>query len=108
MQIIRYREALGGYYSVNQLYEINGLPTERVDSLLTHLYADTTLIVPIDVNRATVRQLQRHPYISYPQAEQLYDLRRRKIRLSSLDELSAIFTADERRRLAPYLRFSAR
>lgn len=108
VQIIRYRESLGGYYSVNQLYEIKGLPTERVDSLLTHLYADTTLIVPIDVNRATVRQLQRHPYISYPQAEQLYDLRRRKIRLSSLDELSAIFTADERRRLAPYLRFSVR
>ncbi|MBQ7531692.1 MAG: helix-hairpin-helix domain-containing protein [Paludibacteraceae bacterium] len=114
VQIVRYRQALGGYYSPNQLYEISqyyNLPhfpsAERIDSLLPHLFADTTLITPIHVNRASVKQLQRHPYISYPQAQQLYDLRRRKLRLSSLDDLSAIFNPDERRRLAPYLRFTA-
>lgn len=105
MQIIRYRQALGGYYSANQLYEIKELPTERVDSILSHLMVDTTLIVPIAVNRASVKQLQRHPYISYRQAEQVYELRRRKIHLHSSDELSAIFTPDEQRRLAPYLSF---
>ena len=106
VQIIRYRQALGGFYSLEQLYEIKELPTQRVDSTLPHLFVDTTLIVPIDVNRASVKQLQRHPYISYPQAEQLYDLRRRKLRLSSLDELSAVFTPAERQKLAPYLRFN--
>ena len=108
IQIIRRRQALGGYYSVNQLYEIKELPTQRVDSLLPHLTVDTSLIVPIDVNRASIKQLQRHPYISYRQAEQLYDLRRRKLRLSSLDDLSAIFTPEERQRLTPYLSFTTK
>ena len=108
MQIIRYRQALGGYYSTSQLYEISEIANDRIDSLLPHLYADTSLITPIDVNRASVKQLYRHPYISYKQAEQLYDLRRRKLRLHSPDELSAVFSPDERQRLLPYLRFDGK
>jgi DNA uptake protein ComE-like DNA-binding protein len=108
MQIIRYRQALGGYYSTSQLYEISEIASDRIDSLLPHLYADTSLITPIDVNRASVKQLYRHPYISYKQAEQLYDLRRRKLRLHSPDELSAVFSPDERQQLRPYLRFDGK
>ena len=108
MQIIRYRQALGGYYSTSQLYEISEIAHDRIDSLLPHLYADTSLITPIDVNRASVKQLYSHPYISYKQAEQLYDLRRRKLRLHSPDELSAVFSPDERQRLLPYLRFDGK
>lgn len=104
-RIIRYRQALGGFYSVRQLYEVPELPAQRADSLLPHFVVDTALITPVLVNRSSVKQLQRHPYISYPQAQQLYDLRRRKLRLSSVDELSAIFTPDELHRLTPYLRF---
>lgn len=110
IQIVRYRRDLGGYHSPQQLYEIadyyhlaDRFPAERIDSLLPHLYADTTLITPIAVNSTSVRMLSRHPYISYPQAEQLYDLRRRKLRLHALEELSTIFTPDELQRLAPYL-----
>lgn len=105
LQIIRYRQALGGYYSVNQLYEIEGVPTERVDSIISHFFTDTTFVTPINVNRASVKQMQRHPYISYRQAQQVYDLRRRQLRLSSLGELSAIFTPEERQRLRPYMLF---
>lgn len=104
-RIIRYRQALGGFYSVRQLYEVPELPAQRADSLLPHFAVDTALITAVLVNRSSVKQLQRHPYISYPQARQLYDLRRRKLRLSSVDELSAIFTPDELHRLTPYLRF---
>ena len=104
-RIIRYRQALGGFYTVRQLYEVPELPAQRADSLLPHFVVDTALITPVLVNRSSVKQLQRHPYISYPQAQQLYDLRRRKLRLSSVDALSAIFTPDELHRLTPYLRF---
>jgi len=108
MQIIRYRQALGGYYCVNQLYEVEGLPKERVDSIVSHFYTDSALITAININRASVKQMQRHPYISYRQAQQVYDLRRRKLQLCSLDELSEIFTADERQRLRPYMLFECK
>lgn len=105
IRIIQYRDQLGGYYSVNQLYEIAEIPADRTDSLLPHLTVDTSLIVPLPVNQASVKRLYRHPYISYRQAEQVYDHRRRKIRLNGIEDLSGIFTADELRRLMPYLQF---
>ena len=105
IQIIKYRNDLGGYYAVEQLYEIREIPAERVDSLIPHLLVDTTRIEPIQVNHASIRRLQRHPYISYRQAEQVYDLRRSKIRLRSMSELAGIFTEDEQRKLRPYMLF---
>lgn len=106
VQIVRYRQALGGFYALDQLYEIKELSAQRVDSIVPHLFVDASLITPIVVNSATVKQLQRHPYISYRQAEQLYDLRRRKVHVHSIDELSDIFTGEELLRLEPYLNFS--
>ena len=105
IQIIKYRNDLGGYYAVEQLYEIREIPAERVDSLIPHLLVDTTRIEPIQVNHASIRRLQRHPYISYRQAEQVYDLRRSKIRLRSMSELAGIFTEDEQQKLRPYMLF---
>ena len=105
MLIVKRRNELGGYYSLDQLYEIREIPVDRLDSLLPHFTVDTMRINPINVNKASVKRLYRHPYISYRQAENLYDLRRRNIQLHSIDELSDIFTDDERLRLTPYLRF---
>lgn len=105
VSIVRYRQQLGGFVSTKQLREISGIPSERIDSMLPHLIVDTSLVTPIAVNRASVKQLYRHPYIPYRQAEQVYDLRRRRIRLKGINELSEIFTPDELRRLAPYLSF---
>lgn len=111
VQIVRYRSELGGYYSTAQLSDsllqsrVPQLTSERIDSLLPHLMVDTSLIAPIQINRASVRQLQRHPYLTYKQAEQIYDLRRRKIHLQSISELTPILTSEEQQKLAPYLRF---
>ena len=111
-RIIRYRRELGGYYTVNQLYEIGKhyhiqaqIPDGRIDSLLPFLYADTTRISPIRFNGASVKRLYNHPYISYSQAEQLYDLRRRRIRVNSLHDLAPVLSPEERNRLRPYLSF---
>lgn len=104
-KIVKYRTQLGGFYSVEQLREIDGLHEENLDSLLSHIYVDTTLIQPILVNKASVKRLQHHPYISYQQAVKIYELRRRKIRLHSLDELTVILTDEEQLRLRPYLSF---
>lgn len=108
VQIIRYRQALGGYHSVQQLYEITDIPHEHIRDLMPRLYADTTLITPIDVNRASVRQLQKHPYLTYKQAEQIYNLRRSRRQLHSMDELAPVLTSDQQQRLAPYLQFEQR
>ncbi len=106
IQIIRYREQLGGYASPAQLTDAPFAKC-HLDSLLTSFTADSTAIVPIDVNTCSIDRLQRHPYLRYNQAKAIYTLRRKKVRLQSIDDLRALseLSEEDLQRIAPYLRF---
>jgi len=106
MQIIRYREQLGGFYSPEQLKD-EPFAKCHLDTLLLHFTADTTAIRTIDVNSCSIDELQRHPYIRYNQAKAIYALRRQRIRFQSLDDLRALpeLTRDALLKIAPYLSF---
>lgn len=105
-QIVRYREALGGYYSTTQLTD-EYFSKLRLDTLLYRFTADTTAIQPIPVNTASVNTMQRHPYIRYSQAKAIYTLRRQRLTLRSVNDLHALpeLTDSDLQRLAPYLHF---
>lgn len=114
-QIVRYRQELGGYTSTQQLREIKALQTIfadslQADSLLAHFYIDSVIVTPLYVNRASPEQLQRHPYLRFEQAQAIYELRRRKIQLDSIQQLYRLpcFSEEELLRLEPYLSFEAR
>lgn len=114
-QIIRYREQLGGFASVEQLREVKALQpllkdSLSADSLLSHFFIDSVLLVPLRVNSMHVEQLQRHPYLSFDQARAIYELRRRKIQLKSVDQLRTLdcLTEQDIQRLRPYLSFEQR
>ena len=111
-QIVRYREQLGGFAHVKQLYEVKALQpllTDSMssDSLLAHFWLDSVIIDPLRVNSAGVEKLQRHPYLSFEQAKAIYELRRKKIHLDSITQLKKVecFTEQELKRLTPYLSF---
>lgn len=111
-QIVRYRKQLGGFTSVEQLYEIKALKpllsdTLSADSLLAHFWLDSIIVDPLPVNSASLERLQRHPYLSFEQAKAIYELRRRKSRLTSIEPLQRLecFTPDELQRIEPYLSF---
>lgn len=111
-QIIRYREQLGGFASVEQLREVKALhplltDSSSADSLLAHFVLDSVLVEPLYVNRMRIERLQRHPYLSFEQAQAIYELRRRKIQLHSIDALRTIdcLTEKDLQRLTPYLNF---
>lgn len=111
-QIIRYRERLGGFVSVEQLREVKALQPLLTDSLsadtlLAHFFLDSVHIVPLRVNSMHVERLQRHPYLSFEQARAIYELRRRKIQLKHLDQLRTLdcLTEQDIQRLRPYLSF---
>jgi|GEM_PF-1547848 len=106
IQIVRYREQLGGYYSPSQLKD-EALSRCHLDTLLRHFIADSTAIRTIPVNTSSVEVLQRHPYLRYTQAKAIYTLRRNKIQLHSIEELRSLPDLDEATlmRIAPYLNF---
>jgi len=107
MAIVRYRQRLGGYYSVAQLRDSGNHIPPLADSLLLRLTVDRDSIRPIRVNTAGIKVLCRHPYLNYKQAEAIYTLRRTKFRLGGIEELRALKELSEAdlQRLAPYLSF---
>ncbi len=106
LQIVRYREQLGGFYSPLQLTD-EPFADYHLDTLLHHFTADTAAIQTLNVNRCSTAALQRHPYLRFQQAKAIYTLRRQRIRLHSIDDLRFLpdLTEDDLHRLTPYLSF---
>ena len=106
VQIVRYRERLGGFYSPAQLTD-EALQKCRLDTLLSHFTADANDIKLIRINYCDISTLQRHPYLRYEQAKAIYHLRRKQLKLTSLEDLRALpeLTDSDLQRIAPYLCF---
>ena len=111
-QIVRYREQLGGFASVEQLREVKALQplladSLTADSLFMHFVLDSVITNPLRINSTRPESLHRHPYLSFEQAKAIYELRRRKIRLKSIDQLRDLdcLTEADLLRLQPYLSF---
>lgn len=106
LQIVHYRQQLGGFYSPDQLTDAP-FAHLRLDTLLHCFTADSSDIETIDVNSCSVARLSRHPYLRYEQAKALYDLRRRSIRIHSIEEVELLpeFTKNDINRIKFYLRF---
>lgn len=101
--ILRYREQLGGFVSSSQLREIEGFP----ESALPFLRVSPEGIKKLNINKLTLNQLRKHPYLNFYQAKEICDYRRLKGPLHSLQELKLLkdFPPAEIERLAPYVDF---
>lgn len=102
-KIVEYGERLGGYVSVDQLDEIENFPLEAKDYL--------TVVNPsprkLNLNRLSLNDLKRHPYINFYQARAITDYRRLHGPLNSLQDLrlSKDFPNDVIERLLPYVEY---
>lgn len=102
--IVRRRQELGGFVSVSQLKEIRNLP----DSLLTWFrIAHPEQVHKLNLNRASLSQLKRHPYLNFYQCKVIVEHRRKFGKIRSLKELSLYeeFSREDLNRLAPYCTF---
>lgn len=102
-QIVRYRESLGGYVSVEQVMESCTLPDDVLDWLtLTHTHTRK-----VNLNQASVQAMRRHPYLTFYQARAIVERRRAKGNLHSASELLQLkeFTQQDIDRLQPYIEF---
>ena len=102
-QIVARRSALGGFHDKEQLREIDSFPVDA----LAYFTVDKTAIRQLDVNRLTLQQLRRHPYINFYQARAITDYRRLYGEIKALETLRQLkeFSANDIARLAPYLKF---
>ena len=102
-QIVAYRERLGGFYSTDQLLDIEGFPEDA----LPYLQIQNPQLRKIHVNKLTLNQLRQHPYIGFYRAKAIVDYRRLKGNLKSLNELSLHkdFSREAIQRLEHYVEY---
>lgn len=107
-QIVNYRYKLGGFANTGQLLEIKNFPQETFDKIEPYLSVAQNLITKIQVNKASVEKLKKHPYINFYQAKAIYELRRTKGRLTSIDDLKNLpeMQGYDFTKIEPYLDFS--
>ena len=106
-RIIKYRDLLGGFYTVHQLAEVYGIDADKYAALEPWFIVDTTFIRPLAVNQADYRTLIRHPYLNKQQTRILLRLVEQKGRLQGWEELRLLeeFPPGEIERLRYYLSF---
>ncbi len=109
MRIIEYRELLGGFVSVEQLSEVEGVTESNYEKILRQIYVDSLEIKKIDVNFAPPKALAQHPYIGPRTLRRLLKQRQLKGGWSTAEELieQNILTREEAGRLAPYITFGS-
>lgn len=107
VHILRYRELCGGFYSVEQLRELDVVSDENFLRFSPQVWCDSTKIVKIDINSASAEQLAKHPYISNRMLRRIVNHRELSGGWRSIEDMvmSGIFTDEEAARLAPYLSF---
>jgi DNA uptake protein ComE-like DNA-binding protein len=103
--IISYRTKLGGFIHIDQLKEIKYIDDERFAKIEPHLYVNPANIKKINVNEADFVVLVKHPYIDNYLAKTIVNLRDKKGKYASLEEMKkALLIYDELyQKIVPYL-----
>lgn len=106
-QIVKYREQLGGFVRVEQMLEAKGMEHLAADSVLRWFVLDSVVLEQMNVNTVSAQRLSRHPYLRFEQAKAIYELRRKNVRLKSVNDLEVLDCIDVKtlEKLAPYLNF---
>lgn len=101
--IVGYRERLGGFSDVSQVLDIDGLP----HSALAYLTLGGGPTRKLNINKLTLNQLRRHPYINFYQAKAIIDYRRLTGPIRHLNDLSLskAFSPADIERLQPYVEY---
>lgn len=102
-QIVHNRKMLGGFYSVRQLLEIQDMPEEA----LPYFEVNPAKVHRLNVNKLSLVELRRHPYINYYQAKAIVDYRRLYGEIHDMGQLKLMkyFTPDDFERLRHYIEY---
>ena len=104
-RILNFRDALGGFISVDQLKEVYGLPDSTFQQLKDKFTVNVTLVKQINVNIADEATLAKMPYIGRKMAPNIIKLRKDMGSFKEMEQLRQVPLINEEkyRKIAPYL-----
>jgi competence protein ComEA len=107
VRIIKYRNLLGGFVSVNQLKEVYGLPAETFEFIMGRVSADSSVVVRIKINSVDYKALSRLPYFDKYEVAAILKYRELKGRIESINDLTVnkLISLETANKVRPYLNF---
>lgn len=104
-KIVDYRVKLGGYYSVEQLMDINGIDQTVFTQIEQHLTVDVTYLKKMDINKVTFKQLLQHPYFEYHIVKNIFNYKDKHGNFQLLEQMKEIplIYEDLYNKILPYL-----
>jgi competence protein ComEA len=104
-RIVSFRYKLGGFYTVQQLGEVYGLPDSTFQLIKPRLECATVLLKKININTADAAALKQHPYIRWNIANAIVQYRQQHGVYQSPNDLQqiAIITPELFQKLVGYI-----
>ena len=105
-RIIRFRERLGGFYTVGQLSQVYGLTDSVIKSIQPCLTVGKDSLHQIDINTANLVILKQHPYIGWEIAKAIIQYRDQHGTFKNPEDLLQInlITREVFSKVSPYIR----
>jgi DNA uptake protein ComE-like DNA-binding protein len=108
LRILKYKESLGGFVSMEQLKEVWGLPPEVIDKLNTYFRIKSPPnLKKIDINNASIKELSLFPYFKYPISRNIVAFRSMNGDIKNTEDLTKIngLSIEKAKIIALYLDF---
>lgn len=105
VRIIKYRNRIGGFVSTAQLSEVYGLDSAVIQKLLAVGYVDKDFpLTRININTATQKELETHPYIGRSAAKAIVAYRFQHGNFKHVDDLRSLHTISNADKIIPYVK----
>ncbi|WP_348813746.1 ComEA family DNA-binding protein [Flavobacterium maritimum] len=107
-RILKHKESLGGFVSMEQMNDVWGLSPEVIVELNIHFKVSKLPdFKKIDVNNASLKELSQFPYFKYPLAKQIITFRSMNGDIKNIEDLIKIkgFPVDKAKIIDLYLDF---
>ena len=104
-RIINFRNKLGGFYKVEQIGEMFGLPDSVFQKIKPLLKISGNDVKKINLNTAKEEELKAHPYIRWQLAKIITEYKKQHGDFKTLQDLKKIMTINEEtyNKISPYL-----
>ena len=109
VRILKQKETLGGFVSMEQMQDVWGLSPEVIENLITHF---RVLAVPrfkkIEINNASLKELSQFYYFRYALAKEIVTYRSMNGNIKNIEDLTKIkgFPVDKANIIGLYLDFN--
>lgn len=108
LRILKFKESLGGFVSMEQMNDIWGLSPEVIENLNSHFKVSAAPNVKkIDINNASIKELSLFPYFKYPISKNIVTFRSMNGDFKNSEDLTKIkgLSIEKAKIIALYLDF---